>query len=53
MNDSTHIRKESEEVLYSLESAVRGGRQEVEFLKESAEQNQRKRIRLCAHGNTE
>jgi len=53
VNDSTHIRKESEEVLYSLESAVRVGRQDVDFLKKTAEQNWRKRIRLCAHGSTD
>jgi cupin fold WbuC family metalloprotein len=38
--------------LYSLGSAVRVGRQDVDFLKENAEHNQRKRIRLCAHGST-
>lgn len=53
MNDSSQIRKESEEVLYSLESTVRVGRQDVDFLKENAVHNRRKRIRLCAHGDTE
>ena len=53
MDNSTHIRRENEEVLYDLDSTVRVGRQDVDFLKESAEQNQRKRIRLCAHGDTD
>jgi cupin fold WbuC family metalloprotein len=53
MDNNTHIRRESEEVLYDLDTTVRVGRQEVDFLKKGAGQNQRNRIRLCAHGSTD
>ena len=51
--DSKRFRKESNEVLYELEPVVRISSHDVDFLKETAEHNERKRIRLCAHGGIE
>ena len=51
--NTERFRKESEEVLYDLEPVVRISRKDVDFLKETAEHNERKRIRLCAHGSIE
>ena len=53
MDNDTRIRRESDEVLYNLEPVVRVSRRDVDFLKENAERNPRKRIRLCAHGSIE
>lgn len=53
MDNGTRFRRESEEVLYDLEPVVRVSRQDVDFLKETAEHNKRKRIRLCTHGSIE
>lgn len=53
MTNDKRFKKESEEVLYDLEPVVKISRQDVDFLKESAEHNKRKRIRLCAHGSIE
>jgi cupin fold WbuC family metalloprotein len=50
MDNGTRIRRESEEVLYDRHPVVRVSRRDVDFLKENAERNERKRIRLCAHG---
>jgi len=49
--NSKRFRKESDEVLYDLEPVVRISRKDVDFLKEKAEHNERKRIRLCAHSD--
>ena len=43
----------NEEVLYSTESVTRLNRVDIELLKALASKNQRKRIRLCLHPNTE
>jgi len=51
--NTERFRKESDEVLYDLEPVVRISRKDVDFLKETAEHNERKRIRLCAHGSIE
>ena len=53
MNNDARFKRESEEVLYDLGPVVRVSRQDVDFLKEQAEHNKRKRIRLCAHGSIE
>ena len=47
------IRKANDEVFYADEPIVRVGSPEIEFLKERAEQNERKRARLCAHTCTD
>ncbi len=43
----------NEEVLYSTESVTRLNRTDIELLKGLASKNQRKRIRLCLHPNTD
>ncbi|MBM4439481.1 MAG: WbuC family cupin fold metalloprotein [Candidatus Rokubacteria bacterium] len=48
-----HARQLNEEVLYTAADVMRVSRQEVEILKEAAEANARKRIRLCAHVDPE
>lgn len=53
MDKVARIRRESEEVLYDLDPVVRVSRRDVDFLKENAKHNQRKRIRLCVHGSIE
>jgi len=51
LGKTARFRYENEEVLYDLQPVVRIDRHDVDFLKESAETNERKRIRLCAHGS--
>lgn len=43
----------NEEVLYSTESVTRLNQTDIDLLKGLASKNQRKRIRLCLHPNTE
>lgn len=44
-----HFRRVSDEVLFSDEPVIKVGRAEIEWLKDQAKLNSRKRIRLCAH----
>ena len=39
----------NEEVLYSSEAITRVSREDIEFLKEKAASNRRRRVRLCCH----
>ena len=48
---SMQFRRFNDEVVYAGNKSVAVGHQEVGFLKEQAEQNQRKRMRLCAHAD--
>lgn len=43
------IKQFNEEVFFADEGIVKVGRRDIEFLKEKARYNERKRIRLCAH----
>jgi len=43
--------KINEEVLYAEETIIKVGLKDIEFLKEMAKRNRRKRVRLCAHKN--
>lgn len=43
------VKQLNEEVLFADDRIVKVGRRDIEFLKERARCNQRKRIRLCAH----
>jgi cupin fold WbuC family metalloprotein len=52
-NNDTRFTRESAEVLYDLQPIVRVTRKDVDFLKETAKHNGRKRIRLCTHGSIE
>lgn len=47
------VKQQNEEVLYATGGYVNVGRQYIEELKRRAGQNQRKRIRLCAHPDVE
>ena len=43
------IKQFNEEVLFADEQIIKVGQQDIEFLKENAGYNQRKRMRLCTH----
>ncbi len=47
------MRKINDEVFYFEDPIVLMGRREIQFLKEKVGSNERRRIRLCAHGSTE
>ena len=46
-----NLKKESDEVVFSQESITRLDRQDLEWLKSVAQENGRKRVRLCAYPN--
>jgi cupin fold WbuC family metalloprotein len=48
-----NIRRESEEVLYSIDEEVKVGRPDVESFTREAALTSRRRIRLCAHDSVE
>lgn len=47
------MKRANDEVFYADEPIVRVGCREIEFLKERADLNERKRARLCAHTGTD
>jgi len=50
---SVNVTTESEEVVFSSDAITRLDRCDIEGLKSTAEQNERKRVRLCTHANVE
>jgi len=47
------VKEISEEILYAEEEIVTLDSQTIEFLKEKAKKNKRKRVRLCTHKDTD
>jgi len=46
------IKQFNDEVLFVEDQIVKVGHRDIEILKERAQRNQRKRVRLCAHKDT-